>query len=221
MRCVITTDFSTLCCANKRPERRAWPRLCGLILVTGWLWAGWGGAARAEGIDIQSLRLERTEDGVFLSAVVQFLLPAVVEDTLLKGIPVTFVAEADLLRDRWYWYDKKVLSANRQMRLSYQPLTRRWRVQYASGTFPVSNQGVSLGQGYDQLDDALLAIQRISRWKIAEPQDVEPDARHNVEFRYRLDMGQLPRLFQIGALGQADWALSVSRNQRLLVEVPK
>jgi len=218
MRCVTTTDFSTRCCANSSPDRRkrvglrAWLLAWALLMV---------GGARADGIDIQSLRLDRTDEGVFLSAVVQFLLPQVVEDTLLKGIPVTFVAEAELLRDRWYWYDKKVLTANRQMRLSYQPLTRRWRVQYASGPFSTSNQGVSLGQGYDQLEDALVAIQRISRWKIAEPQDVEPEARHNVEFRYRLDMGQLPRLFQIGALGQSDWALSVSRNQRLLIEVPK
>jgi hypothetical protein len=57
--------------------------------------------------DITQMRLERTEEGVFLSANVRFELPGVVEDALLKGISMYFVAEADVLRDRWYWYDKK------------------------------------------------------------------------------------------------------------------
>ena len=37
--------------------------------------------------DITQLRVERADDGVYLSALVQFELAAVVEDALLKGIP--------------------------------------------------------------------------------------------------------------------------------------
>ena len=33
-------------------------------------------------------------------------IPSAVEDALLKGIPMVFLAEADILRERWYWYDK-------------------------------------------------------------------------------------------------------------------
>jgi hypothetical protein len=36
-----------------------------------------------------------------------FDLPPAVDDALQKGIPMFFVAEATLLRDRWYWYDKQ------------------------------------------------------------------------------------------------------------------
>ena len=58
-------------------------------------------------------------------------------------------------------------------------------------------------------------MQRISRWKIAEAGRLDPDARYYVDFRFRLDMSQLPRPLQIGVGGQADWNIAVMRNQRL------
>jgi hypothetical protein len=57
-------------------------------------------------------------------------------------------------------------------------------------------------------------VQRISHWKIADAA-TSTRARYNVDFRFRLDVSQLPRPFQIGAVGQADWNISASRNQRL------
>lgn len=167
-------------------------------------------------VDITQLRLERTEEGVFLSANVQFELPTVIEDALLKGIPMYFVAEATVLRDRWYWYDKQIATATRHMRLAYQPLTRRWRLT-VSPTL-IGNSGLVLGQNFESQEEALAVVQRIYRWKIAEASEIDADARHNVDFKFRLDVSQLPRPFQIGAVGQAEWNLSAARNQRLTVE---
>ena len=166
--------------------------------------------------DITQLRVERTDDGVVLSAAVKFELPAVIDDALDKGIPMFFVAEATLLRDRWYWYDKHIAGASRHMRLSYQPLTRRWRLVVSP--LPIGNSGLALGQTFDTREEALAAVQRISHWKIAEAGDLEPDGRYNVDFRFRLDVSQLPRPFQIGAVGQADWNITAMRNQRLSLE---
>ncbi|AMO23427.1 DUF4390 domain-containing protein [Ramlibacter tataouinensis] len=179
------------------------------------------GAARAEssGAEIAHLRLDRTEDGLLLSANVQFELPQAVDDALQKGIPMYFVAEAVLLRDRWYWYDKQVATATRHMRLSYQPLTRRWRLVVSPTQ--IGSSGLALGQNFDTRDEALALVQRISHWKIADASEVDPDARYNVDFRFRLDVSQLPRPFQIGAVGQSDWTIVASRNQRLALETPR
>jgi hypothetical protein len=169
--------------------------------------------------EVTQLRLERTEEGVLLSANVTFEVPPVIDDALAKGIPMFFVAEAVLFRDRWYWYDKQVTSVARHMRLSYQPLTRRWRL-VVSPT-PIGNSGLALGQTFDTRDEAMSAVQRISHWKIAEAGEVEAEARYNVDFRFRLDVSQLPRPFQIGALGQSDWNIVAMRNQRVSLENPK
>ena len=126
-----------------------------------------------------------------------------------------FVAEAELFRHRWYWYDKKVSHEYRHMRLAFHPLTRRWRLN--SSTEPIGNPGLGAGivQTFDNLSDAMRSLQRVSRWKIAELTELEPDASHTLIFRFRLDLTQLPRPFQIGAAGQADWNVSTTRTLRL------
>ena len=176
----------------------------------------WPVLADAPVAEITQFQLERSEEGVLLSAAVRFDLPQVIEDALLKGIPMFFVSEAVLYRDRWYWYDREVSHVRRHMRLSYQPLTRRWRLTISPTV--IGNSGVALGQSFDTQDEAMAAVQRVSRWKIAEAGQVSPEERYNVDFRFRLDVSQLPRPFQIGAVGQADWDISVVRNQRLALD---
>jgi Domain of unknown function (DUF4390) len=170
----------------------------------------------AAATEITQLRVERAEDGVYLSANVRFDLSAVVEDALLKGIAVFFVVEADIYRDRWYWTDPRVASAARTLRLAYQPLTGHWRVNIVSGLI-ASSSGLraTLNQNYDTLPEALSAIQRLARWKIAEASEVEPDAAYTLDLNFRLDLSQLPRPFQIGVAGQRDWTISAQVKDRL------
>ncbi|WP_240636078.1 DUF4390 domain-containing protein [Caldimonas tepidiphila] len=154
---------------------------------------------RAATLELREVRALLGEDGVQLSFAAHFALPRVVEDALLKGVPLYFVAEARVYRSRWYWRDRQVAGAMRSWRLSYQPLTRRYRVNFGS-----------LGQNYDALPEALGAIHRTIGWKIAEPERIRSGERHYVELDYRLDTSQLPRPFQIGIGGQADWQLEAS-----------
>lgn len=190
-------------------ERAAWSWFLALLLLFGAVPA-W---AQQPAADVVQMQVERTEEGVLLSAAVAFELPHAVDDALAKGIPMFFVAEASIYRDRWYWYDKRVSTVTRHMRLSYQPLTRRWRLQVTTG--PAGQSGLALGQSFDTREEALAAVQRISRWRIAEPRDLDPDAIHYVDFRFRLDVSQLPRPFQIGVVGQSEWNVQASRLQRL------
>ena len=195
---------------------RALRLLLGCCLVALVALAGPAGPARADTAEISQFRVERTEEGVLLSAQVQFELPQIIEDVLQKGIPMFFVAEAVVLKDRWYWYDRQVNAVARHMRLSYQPLTRRWRLTVSPTQ--IGNSGLALGQNFETRDEALAAVQRLTRWKIAEAGDVDADSRYNVDFRFRLDISQLPRPFQIGAVGQADWNIAAARNQRIPLE---
>jgi hypothetical protein len=207
------TGFITLCWKNARLEVL-------MLLLCAALAGGWPGAARAEvpAAEVQQLRLERAGDGIALTAAVKFDLPTAVQDALLKGVPVFFVAEAEVFRDRWYWFDRKVAGAARHMRLVYHPLTRRWRLGVS--TAPVTDAGAEavLSRHFDSLEDAMAAVQRISGWRIAELADVAADAAYRVEFRFRLDLSQLPRPLQIGVLGQADWNIAASSSQKLALE---
>jgi Domain of unknown function (DUF4390) len=232
------TDFSTPCC--ERPLRGPFDGLRRFLwaLQTGWrtlrlgrlrmritqalqaialvisiAWLANAHAADGE-IEVSSLRAERAADGLYLNLNLRFELPPAVEEALLKGIPMTFVSEADIYRDRWYWYDKQVATASRSVRLAYQPLTRRWRISVVSGTVSSPANGIALTQHVDSLNDALGVVRRVTRWKIAEASDVEPDARHNIDYRFQLDISQLPRPLQIGVSGQSEWDIRVQRNLR-------
>jgi hypothetical protein len=219
---VTTTVFITHCWKNAQCwslPRQALERAARAILACCLLALLTPALAESPTTEITQLRLERSEEGVLLSANVSFEVPSVIDDVLAKGIPMFFVAEAVLLRDRWYWYDKQVASAARHMRLSYQPLTRRWRLVVSAA--PIGNSGLALGQTFDTREEAMSAVQRISHWKIAEAGEVDAEARYNVDFRFRLDVSQLPRPFQIGALGQSDWNITAMRNQRVSLENPK
>ncbi len=188
--------------------------VCGFVTVAG--------LARAQNsTEILQYTVERLDDEVVVSAQIAFELPAVVEDALLKGIPVFFVIEADVLRERWYWYDKKVASTERHMRLAYQPLTRKWRINVTAGAGRDASVGLTLNQGFETLADALTAIRRVARWKIAETSELDVSIKHKVDFRFRLDLSQLPRPFQIGALGQSDWDLSASTSAALMPTLSK
>jgi hypothetical protein len=128
---------------------------------------------------------------------------------------------ADISRERWYWMNRKVASAQRRIRLSYHPLTRRWRLNIASGDIPETAQGMALNQNFETLTDVMSTVQRISRWKIADAADIEPGGRYVVEFRFALDVAQLPRPLQIGTLGQSDWQVSLAAVQALDAEPGK
>ena len=194
-----------------------------------WRWGGWvlgawllfASAAWAQNsvAELTELRTERRDSSLYLTAQLQLELAPAVEDALIKGLAVHFVAEAELMRDRWYWYDRKVGTASRYYRLAFQPLTRRWRLNVSNE--PISGNGLagSISQSFDKLSDALAVIRRQSSWKIAEMSEVSPDARQYITYRFWLDISQLPRPFQIAAGNQAEWSLTVARQMRLTADM--
>jgi hypothetical protein len=169
--------------------------------------------------ELTELRPERRDAALYLTTQLKLELAPAVEDALIKGLAVHFVAEAEVMRDRWYWSDRKVGTASRYYRLAFQPLTRRWRLNVSNE--PISTAGLagSISQSFENLPDALAVIRRQSGWKIAEMADVSPDSRQYINYRFWLDMSQLPRPFQIAAGNQTEWSLTVARQIRLTADM--
>jgi hypothetical protein len=184
-------------------------------------WPATAPAQSAKSASVSQLKLEQADDGIYLNAQVQFELPSLVEEVLDKGIAIYFVAEAELYRERWYWTDQKVAQATRHMRLAYQPLTRRWRLNVSPVPITNSGFGVSLNQNFDTLSEALDGVRRVARLRLGDISEIGDEGPHPVSFRFRLDTSQLPRPFQIGVVGLADWNISVERSARLSLEKMK
>ncbi|BDU59298.1 hypothetical protein LMORI2_22800 [Limnohabitans sp. MORI2] len=166
-------------------------------------------------VELQDLKLERQDAALSMSANWRFDLPSALEDALLKGITLYFVTEVEITQERWYVYNQRVAQAERHVRLFYQPLTRRWRVNISPQPFSVTGLGMSLGQSYDSAEEAMGAVRRIVQWRIANATDYNPEAKQTISINFKLDLKQLPRPLQIGATGQSDWNIGFSKTQRL------
>lgn len=160
--------------------------------------------AQVENVELTELRLRRADDGVLLDFATRFNLPRQVDDALHKGVPLHFVADAELYRRRWYWRDAQVAKASRTWRLTYQPLTLNYRVSYGA-----------LAQNYSTLPEALGALKRSAGWRIAAPIAPDDDARYYVDFTFKLDTSLLPRPLQIGIGGQPEWNLVAEASAKL------
>jgi len=209
------TGFITHCW--KSALAKLW-RLGGWVLGA-WLLVVPSVWAQAPLPELAELRAERRDTALYLTAQIKLELGLAIEDALVKGLAVHFVAEAEVMRDRWYWYDRKINTATRFYRLAFQPLTRRWRLNVSNE--PMSGGGLagSISQSFETLPEALDVIRRQSGWKVAEMADLDLEARQYIAYRFRLDTSQLPRPFQIAAGNQAEWALMVARQLRLTPEM--
>lgn len=172
-----------------RTALAAWSVL-GLLLMS---------APAAQALDLLRLDAQRTDQGVMLNFETRFDLPPGVEDALQRGVALHFMAEAVLMRSRWYWRDKELARATRTWRIAYQPLTFSYKV----------SQG-GLSQTYRSPGEALRSLQRFSQWRIADPA-VSDESGAYIEFTYKLDTDQLPRPLQIGIGSQPEWTLRAAR----------
>jgi len=164
--------------------------------------------------DSESIRLNQPtlsqsyEKTWTLDANVQVTLSPVLIEAVNRGVPLYFVAEFEILKNRWYWFDEKLLSQTKTVRLTYHAVTQQYRVA-VGGLHQMT---------YPELDQALTAATSMRGWPLhdQEPQTVgalmqavqaKPDA-YELRLRVRLDSAQLPKPLQVNALTNRDWNLS-------------
>ncbi len=190
--------------------RRRYLQGLGVLLAWAWLVLGLGlglglpQAVHAQGVELSTLSTSRSDGVLALEFAARVTLPKTVEDALQHGVPIYFVAQAELKRNRWYWRDERVARVSRQWRLAYQPLTGSWRVGLAG-----------INQTHATLEEALSVMSRSAGWRLADLSQLDPDSRYYVDFSYRLDTSQLPGPMQFGLGGDGDWSVGVQRNLRV------
>jgi Domain of unknown function (DUF4390) len=200
------------CCKSPSDPVPDAGRRRGLQLVVAAGWVSLGGmavlapVARADS-EASTVTLARRADGLYLSARMPLELTPAMEDVLAKGVPLHFQWSAELVQSRWYWVDRSLGTQSRSVRLSYHALTRRWRLSLGSG-----GMSYSLHQNFDSLREALLVASRVSEWKVAEPAQLAGGSGLRVDFRFAIDLSQLPRPFQLGLTTQSGWNMTQQKS---------
>ena len=159
--------------------------------------------ASADSVPLNHAEIRVDDEEIVLNVDFSLSLNSTLEEALQRGIPLYFLLEVDIQRPRWYWFDEKVLQHSTQYRVSYQPLTRQYRV--ASGL---------LSQTFDSLQEVERLIGRVTARPIARASELEKGSRYDVVVRLRLDQNQLPKPFQVNALASREWHLA-SESRRI------
>lgn len=152
--------------------------------------------AHAEGISVDKVETRLSEGGYQLFASYDIKLTYAAQYALERGVPLYFVGEFLLTRSRWYWLDEEIFQGGQTVKISYNVLTRQYRI--ARG---------SLFQNFVSLEDALNILSRQSS-SVIPSELIGKDGSYVAAARLRLEVAQLPRLLQVNALTGKDWALN-------------
>jgi len=172
-------------------QRSAGLLLRSVLLV--WLFAA---TAYAEGVSVNKAEARLGENGYQLSASYDINLTFAAQQALTRGIPLYFVGEFSLTRSRWYWLDEEIFQGEQTVKLSYNVLTRQYRLSRGA-----------LFQNFASFEDALNILARQSSATIPA-ELMKKDGNYTAAARLRLDIAQLPLPLQVNALTGKDWALN-------------
>ena len=158
----------------------------------------------AEGIEVRKAEAHFSGDSYQLSADFDLRLKFVVEQALEQGVPLYFSSEFTLTHPRWYWLEEVVAQSELTIKLSYNTLTRQYRITRGA-----------LFQNFASLDDALRIIGHQSAAPIPaelfksggyiSEKLLKNDPNYVASVRLRRDVTQLPKPLQVNALTGDDW----------------
>ena len=154
----------------------------------------------AQGVHVLSAELTPYDGSYNLSASFNVELTPTLEEALNKGLALHFVVEFELILPRWYTlylWNKQIAELQQRYRLTYNALTQQYRLSFGA-----------LHQSFDTLQEALALLGRIRGRAVFSEDELVPERVYEAQIRLRLDTTQLPKPFQINALGSRDWNLA-------------
>lgn len=166
--------------------------------------------AFADGISVVKAGTRLGDEGYEISADFKIALPSSVADALKRGVALSFVSELTVMRSRWYWLDTAVVQNEQTTKLSYNALTRQYRISRGS-----------LFQGFANLESALHVLGHQTAPPIPSAlinsgggyvaKMLSGETKYTAYAQMRLDASQLPKPLQVNALTNNEWNLESER----------
>lgn len=173
-----------------------WCRRHRWLSIAAALWFAVTAPAWADGIEVRQAALVGADGSYSLEAEFGITLTHTLQEALNKGIPLYFLLEFDLYRQRWYWFNENIANSQHQFGLSYNSLTRQYQV--GVGT---------LYENFATLAEALGFLSKVRVSDVVPGEALTKGKSYTAAVRMRLDGTQLPRSFQVSAVGSREWSV--------------
>ena len=190
----------------KNPELVMW--LSNLLRAIGCIWLIAATLFTAtelhaeSGIRIKFVDLIVVDNGYQLNVDSEVVLNSTLEQALKKGVTLYITTKFSLVEPRWYWFDQEVARSKLRMGLSYNALTRQYRLSPKYETWT---------KNFDTLNEALRVLSRMHGYPVTILSDLKKDIDYIATLRIWLDLSRLPKPFQVETLGSKAWHLTSDR----------
>ena len=169
-----------------------------LLIITVLAGLSWHGA-RADTAYASVQRIEPLihQGQLSMDLDIDMSLSRAMKEALERGVPLTFMLEVQVEQPRWWWFDKVVVDARLTRRITFNTLTRQWRVS-------IGDLGLVVGS----YEEALDLVRRVRGWEIAPIDRFALNKDYVGQVRIMLDTTQLSRPLQLDANKRSDWNLT-------------
>lgn len=148
-------------------------------------------------IEIKSCQLQQCDENLCIDIESDITLGEPIKQALKNGVDLYFVTRFLIMKPRWYWLDEEVARVKDRVELSYQALTRQYRL---------TQRGQP--QNFPTLKAALQALGHQQDLPIREHTPLLSDTAYSAVLRIWLDVSRLSKPFQMEWLDTKDWSLS-------------
>ncbi len=179
------------------PRRRA-PRLAMLGMVCVLPLMMWHAAWADDNVKIREVRVELVDEVLYLDAVVKYHLTRAMVDALHEGLPLTVLANIEILRSRNYWMDEVVARLEQRYRLEFLALTRQYLLTNL-------NSGAQFR--FPSLEAAVSVLGTIVHLPLLDRNLLDAHERYYGRMQIQLDEEALPVPLRLLSYFSSDWHL--------------
>lgn len=155
--------------------------------------------AIADGIIVQSVKLEQKDATFSLDATFNIDLSPIIQEALHKGVTLPFVLDFNVIQQRWNIWDQTVVETSLPYRLAFSALTRQYHIK---------DKLRGRDASFDTLEQALTAAGVVSDLAVFNAEQLQPEVEYEAQVRLRLEAGGLPSALQLEALESDKWEVS-------------
>lgn len=148
-------------------------------------------------IIIESFQLKKIDESFYINVQADIGLSKAMKQALKKGVDLYFVTRLQIMKPRWYWLNEEVARGKERVELSYQALTRQYRLIQGDQS-----------QNFSTLKAALQALGHQPDLLIKEHTPLLPGTPYTAILQIWLDVSRLSKPFQLEWLDTQDWNLS-------------
>ena len=153
----------------------------------------------AGGATVASIESQLRNDVHYLDARIQYGLTAPMLDALHKGVPLTFVLEIEISRQRNYVWDVTVAELEQRYLLEYHAVTQNYHVKNL-------NSGASYS--LPSLDIALSVLGTIVDLPLLDDELLDSEANNVGRLRVQMDIEELPVPLRLLSYFSSEWHIS-------------